>query len=468
VVISSGLPAIEARRGNPFFCNRKEWVDSIQATFSKSYAAIHDGVPDFVAPASPSSDTGARLYALAKETYEFQQQRLSSWKPAAIAPQQSVPTSATQQPSATPSPAKVPIATTSSVTASSGLLPPPDPLQPKAGLYTDTATSLKALAPLEEQARWGKATAASREAKARVTWTGAIGLQIVMTVVAIAGALWIIGTSVEEQSAIPSPGVAAPKNWLICLSIFAGAGAVGAIFVYGIFQFLYELVISRYLIPPSIWPIIPPFKDNISKYISEFLMPGADRLIWFANLLLSIGGVALLVGVSSTLLQRPDDKANRIDAPPDAGSSDPYQEFLTRCFERLRVAIYLGVVCVAQVSSWYAWPVSLIPMAADTEPLGQLNKVINELAGQLGLEYGLAFTVVLIAIYVPAMVILRRRAWQLARSRNPGSSLDIQKDWLVKRNLAFSMPQAMLQSLALLSPAVVGTVLHFFDFLSPK
>jgi hypothetical protein len=110
----------------------------------------------------------------------------------------------------------------------------------------------------------------------------------------------------------------------------------------------------------------------------------------------------------------------------------------------------------------------LIPIGADSDPLSQLSRNITETSGQLALEYGLAFTVVLVAIYLPALVILRRRAWQLVRARNPASSITDQQDWLVKRNLAFSLPQTLIQSLAMLSPAAFGSVLHLLDFLSTK
>jgi hypothetical protein len=69
----------------------------------------------------------------------------------------------------------------------------------------------------------------------------------------------------------------------------------------------------------------------------------------------------------------------------------------------------------------------------------------------------------LVAIYLPALVILRRRAWQLARSRNPGSEMGAQQEWLAKRNLAISLPSGFLQALALLSPAVVGSLLNLLQ-----
>ena len=441
-------------------------MDLFYTAFSKSYNAIHEGVPNIGLPSS-NVEWDVRLRDLANETYAFQKDRVLK-----LPVQGQQQSTASPQQQTTPGPAQQ-----SSVNAPLvGSFPTPDPLQPKSMAYTDLTASLKNIISLEEQNRWATLIASSREAKSRVIWTGAIGLQIVITVAAIAGAIWVIVTSVEEQSAARSPGaavgVSAPPSHLRQLGKFAIVMTVATVIAYVVFEFFYGLAFSEYVVAPPKWPIIPSFNDNFSKYINEYIMPGVSGLIGVANILLGIGGIILIVAVSATLLQRPTDKTDRTKPPPAAGTNDVYQEFLTRCFERLKITVYIGaillIVCVAQINAWYAWPASLIPFAAETEPLGQLSKALNETSGQLSLEYGLAFTLVLIAMYLPALVILRRRAWQLARARNPGTNIEANQKWLVERNLALSVPQTVMQSIILLSPAALGTVLHFFDFLSPK
>ena len=106
----------------------------------------------------------------------------------------------------------------------------------------------------------------------------------------------------------------------------------------------YNLVIENSVISQSSWPLIPPFEDNLSRYAKELLMPGIAGLVKVANILLGWVGIPLLVlAVSSTLLQRPEERNGR--TKPLLGeplARDFYQEFLTRCFERLKVAVYVG------------------------------------------------------------------------------------------------------------------------------
>jgi hypothetical protein len=424
VVASAVSRSAEAQRGNPFFCKRKEWVELIRTAFAKSFNAIHEDVNGFEATPDPGRRIEDRARDLAKLTYDTEEQRLSGWNQAA--------------------------------------------------LYGEVASSLKSWQTVAEQDLWNKLAAVSREAKARITWIGAICLQIVITFAAIAGSIWIISTSVEEQSAMPAPQQQAPESYLIYLLIFVLVAIIALLLISLIVDFSYELLINNSLLPPPFWPLFPAIEDNLSRYVKELLMPGVAGLVKVANNLFSWVGIPLLVlAVSSTLLQRPeerDSRKRRLPARPHA--RDFYQEFLTRCFERLKVALYVGaimlVVYVTQLNAWYAWPVSLLSPAADTEPLGRFGKAIADLSSQLGLEYGLVFTVLLAAIYLPALVILRRRAWQLARSRNPGSDMGAQQEWLAKRNLSISLPSGFLQAVALLSPAVVGSLLTLFQLPGGK
>jgi hypothetical protein len=253
-----------------------------------------------------------------------------------------------------------------------------------------------------------------------------MGLQIIITVGAIAAACWIIVTSVEEQSSTPVPGGAQRESYMSPLAKSSVLAIAVIVLCYFLLSFLSSIAFGEYIVSPPLFPLIPAVRDNFSNYIGQFLVPGVDNLIGFSNILLTAGGIILVVAVSSTLLQHPTDKQARTNPANDP--QNEYPDFLTRCFERLTVAVYIGaitlVVCVAQLNARYAWPASLIPVADDTDPLGQLSKMIGELSGQLGLEYGLAFTVVLVAMYLPTLESCcdRSRRWCRMR-RIPGPTL---------------------------------------------
>ena len=139
----------------------------------------------------------------------------------------------------------------------------------------------------------------------------------------------------------------------------------------------------------------------------------------------------------------------------------------------MNVAIYFGgillVACVIRVSAGYGWLSALLDPEAKDEPgKPSLAGALNGLAEQLTFIYGLVFTLLLIGLFLPAWIVLRRRAWQVVRTRNktavagtepPQRTLSDDQQWLEAHGLGFTNFQHAAQIFALLAPLGAGTVL---------
>jgi hypothetical protein len=177
-----------------------------------------------------------------------------------------------------------------------------------------------------------------------------------------------------------------------------------------------------------------------------------------------IAAVSLIaVAATIVLYQHPEqEKSRKTGNPPK--SFDGYAEFLARCFQRLSVAIYFGAVllvaCVIRIGAEYGWLSALLDPTATEEPAKpSLPGALTSLADLLTFTYGLVFTLVLIGLFLPAWIILRRRAWQVVRTKKPteAKTLRDQEQWLENQGLSFTSFQYLIQILALLAPLGAGT-----------
>ena len=149
-------------------------------------------------------------------------------------------------------------------------------------------------------------------------------------------------------------------------------------------------------------------------------------------------------------------------APTEVHASQPYERFLRRCFQRLNVCIYIGatlmVVCVVHLNAQYSWVSALLDPSATDEPWKTaLPAAISGFADEISFQYGLAFSTVLVALFLPSWVILRRRAWAVARAQCLTDTTNAKvQDWLETHGMGFTNVQQYAQILALLAPAGAG------------
>lgn len=302
---------------------------------------------------------------------------------------------------------------------------------------------------------------AASEARGRLAWSVSFGVLVAIALVVGATAIPFIWLGIRQHhNARSLPGF--PWRYVVQFIVFSAALAV----------VLLELVtrlVSAVLLRPS--PPLdsllnflridePIYRDNIMAWLSSYA-PQLQKQIGISVLLLTVSLSLVAMLVTSTLYQWPSDSSFRMSDVADP--QDPqYVRYLGRSFGRLKVAVYLGaallVATVAEVAARYAWPVTLLTGSANAE----LSKALTDLGQQITSEVGLGFTLLLAALYFPAITILRQRGRDFYRSRHPLDSLDQQEAFLTTQGLTLKMSSAYGDFIALLAPAGAAFATHVF------
>jgi len=325
-----------------------------------------------------------------------------------------------------------------------------------------------------------------REARARLRWIASYAAVVVFAIGTIFASLWITFASLDDHLFPEETSLGEQRRSCIlaglCLLI-VGSG----VFLCKIWFAIYDesrVKLFAGLPPASATDIrLLRFQDAISTFIfgatpspSGHLLPAAQPMLEHANWLIVLAIFGLACAVSATLYQRPfqilplDNPldsadlaiANRDPKDPKPAPQKPYDRVLVRCFQRLNICIYIGatllVICVVNISARYSWIASLLDPAEADEPWkSALPNAINGLAEELALQYGLGFTTLLLGLLVPTWVILRRRAWVVARLRNPGrDDIKTLQEFLSNNGMGFTSVQKYAQVLAVLAPAGAG------------
>jgi hypothetical protein len=325
-----------------------------------------------------------------------------------------------------------------------------------------------------------------REARARLRWIASYAAVVVFAIGTIFAGIWITFSSLDDHLFPEETSLGEQRR----VGVFAGLCLLivaSVWFLWWTWIAIYDASRTRLfadLPPASPFDIrLLRFQDAISTFIfgdgqgaGGVLLPVAQPMLEHANWLILFAIVALACAVSATLYQRPfqivslgrprdpAEVAVALKDPKDPKPmpQQPYDRVLVRCFQRLNTCIYIGatllVICVINISARYSWIAALLDPTETDEPWkSALPNAINGLAEELALQYGLGFTTLLLGLLVPTWVILRRRAWVVARLRNPGRD-DVKslQDFLASNGMGFTSVQKYAQVLAVLAPAGAG------------
>jgi hypothetical protein len=323
-----------------------------------------------------------------------------------------------------------------------------------------------------------------KEAKARLLWLCGFGVKLSVCILVIFGLLWVFVVEVEDFW-FDQRGRLQGGWSLIGLPILIGLTFVCAVGTYlATFYILREFMFAGLRSPQIVGSWFHAFDDAVLDYVANRLVPAGHQLIDFSDWLVTAATIVIGLSVTMTLYQHPTQSHRRATKDDDPS----YEEFLTRCFQRLMVCIYAGatllVVSVGEIGARYSWPAALIGEAgsassADLDPAYKsMGDSFSQLASQFQLGYGLLFTLFLAALFFPAWTILRRRAWQLVRTVNisqnpvPGAagppskpSPADQEKWLTDHKMAFTTYQQLSQFIAILAPAAVGSLAPLLKLL---
>jgi hypothetical protein len=275
-----------------------------------------------------------------------------------------------------------------------------------------------------------------REGQARALWFGGYGLSLAVALGAIFAMAWIGATVLDDHwrpsGLITSEWKGERIGW--CLLLAFGSLIVSITIVWAGYSATRFLLFSKFNVP-SLTGLVPELlRDNDSLRSSHFAFD-TDRTVSLVNTLnyaviAAIGFIA--AAVTMVLYQHPEQvksrKENIREERNDAQNSDHYDQFLARCFRRLSVAIYFGgiflVVCVARIGAEYGWLSAWLDPGATDEPSKPLPGALRALTDQLTFTYGVTFTLMLIGLYLPAWIVLRRRAWEVVRTRRSNDTPD--------------------------------------------
>jgi hypothetical protein len=97
------------------------------------------------------------------------------------------------------------------------------------------------------------------------------------------------------------------------------------------------------------------------------------------------------------------------------------------------------------------------------------SELVTQIATGMAAYGGISATLVLSAIYLPAFLILQRRAIVLAETLHPDASVKQRDEWLVENGLTTSPLKASMSTLAALAPflasgplrSLIGGLLEF-------
>ena len=321
-----------------------------------------------------------------------------------------------------------------------------------------------------------------REARARLHWVGSYGAVIAFSIGTILGAGWIWGMAIDDHLNPSGKTVRRPRLKAVVGLLLLLAVSVIVIFLVWTLGFIFlKYTVFRGMGLPGPFDLnLLRFDDatttfifGAASHVGGVFFPGGIDLVSGASLLVTLAVAALGAAVGATLYQTPWQVAAwQASLATPTTDTRPYERFLTRCFQRLNVCIYVGatlmVVCVVHLNAQYSWVAALLDPSASTEPWKTaLPTAIANLADEFAFQYGLAFTTVLTGLFLPSWVILRRRAWVVARAQNLQDPTNKSAQaWLEDHGMRFTSIQQYSQVLALLAPAGAGIFVPILKALS--
>lgn len=141
---------------------------------------------------------------------------------------------------------------------------------------------------------------------------------------------------------------------------------------------------------------------------------------------------------------------------------------LARRIDALRLLLYTGtaalVTTVLRVSMTFRWGLSHLPSGENVETgTAAAVKVLQNFTSAFVSTQSASYTLFLAAVYVPALLVLSRRAEVLAGVRRPAPE---REEWLKTRGLAASLSEHLPRIVAILGPFLAGPLGDLIGFLT--
>lgn len=121
-------------------------------------------------------------------------------------------------------------------------------------------------------------------------------------------------------------------------------------------------------------------------------------------------------------------------------------------FRNLNTILFVGaavlVIGIVHASSLHRMPIGFL----NEDVANHLDQLVNVLSASTGAVW----TLLLLSIYLPSILILRNRARKLAEGSGSAKGPDEITTWLSKNGLVIELPQKLARIAAILSPLIVG------------
>ena len=174
--------------------------------------------------------------------------------------------------------------------------------------------------------------------------------------------------------------------------------------------------------------------------ISEHLLRYAMTVVSIVNVQAVIVPIVVLLAACSTL------------APPVTGNL-PNPEFcalqMKRLKEVLTAAAAILVAGILHMGAWLRWPAALV---ADKNA----HEAMLGAALAITLFWGVTFTLMLVSTYLPAALLLAKRAQALLQDSPSTQSVPIPEEWLKEHGLFLSLQDHLPQFGLMLAPLLAS------------
>lgn len=209
-----------------------------------------------------------------------------------------------------------------------------------------------------------------------------------------------------------------------------------------------------------------------------FMMINLSNAVGFGAAAFLVAASCAVLKSIKTIEERKIDYTNVDHAPPSAAEmifadKNLEDEKLKEYAERvtfLRTVLYVGtamlVVGLLRLNSLLGWHRTFI----STESENAFVNLFNDFANTIVSVEGAFYTLLLAAIYLPAVYIIRQKAAALNLKDDAGSDLSPagKKAKLKEAGLTFSLSGFVPRLVVILSPFLTGQVKELFNFLSSK
>jgi hypothetical protein len=260
------------------------------------------------------------------------------------------------------------------------------------------------------------------ELKARYMWLASALLNIIIPVMSIIIAFLTIKMYLKRWQ----------LAWTIVVGTILCVGNIGYM-LYGAYvkNALYELIFGF------------TYKMLIqSEMFSNVFLLHVYVIILIINTLASVTPIILLLAVCATL---------RLPTVPCRLHPDYLAKRMRRLKEIINVGSAFLVFGILHMSMWLNWTASLVKDPA-------LSSKIAGVAWSISAYWGVAFTLVLAATYVPATVHLQNQTMkQITRGKNAMAPKEADQ-WLNEHGFSFTLSNQLTQCISIMAPILAAPI----------